>query len=79
MILERADDIINIMEMKYSEAEYTLDKQEDNKLRRRTDAFRREIGVKEAFWLTLVTTYGLTNGIHSSTFSATVTMDDLFK
>ena len=24
MILERADNIINIMEMKYSEAEYTL-------------------------------------------------------
>ena len=79
MILERADNIINVIEMKYSEAEYTLDKQEEGKLRRRTDAFRKETGAKEALWLTLVTTYGLTTGIHSSTFSATVTMDDLFK
>ena len=79
MILERADNIINIMEMKYSEAEYTLDKEENNKLRRRIEAFRKETGAKEALWPALVTTYGLANGIHSSTFIATITMDDLFK
>ena len=79
MILERADNIINIMEMKYSEAEYTLDKEENNKLRRRMEAFRKETGAKEALWPALVTTYGLANGIHSSTFIATITMDDLFK
>lgn len=79
MILERADRIINIMEMKYSEAEYTLDKEENGKIRRRVEAFRKETGVKEALWPALVTTYGLTNGIHSSTFVATITMDDLFK
>ena len=39
MILERADNIINIMEMKYSEAEYTLDKEENYKFRRRMEAF----------------------------------------
>jgi hypothetical protein len=79
MILERADNIINIMEMKYSEAEYSLDKEENNKLRRRMEAFRKETGAKEALWPALVTTYGLANGIHSSTFIATITMDDLFK
>ena len=79
MILERADRIINIMEMKYSESEYTLDKEENGKIRRRVEAFRKETGVKEALWSALVTTYGLTNGIHSSTFVATITMDDLFK
>lgn len=79
MVLDRADGIINIMEMKYSEAEYTLDKVEDGKIRQRTETFRKETGAKEALWPTLVTTYGLTNGIHSSTFVATITMDDLFK
>ena len=39
MILERADNIINIMEMKYSEAEYILDKEENYKFRRRMEAF----------------------------------------
>ena len=43
------------------------------------EAFRKETGAKEALWPALVTTYGLANGIHSSTFIATITMDDLFK
>ena len=78
MILERADGIINIFEMKYSEAEYMLSKEEEEKLRSRVSKFREETGVKEALWPTLVTTYGLKNGIHSSSFVATLTTDDLF-
>lgn len=78
MILERADNIINVFEIKYSEAEYTLDKEENSKLRNRIEAFRKETEAKEALWPTLITTYGLTQGTYSSTFVATLTMDDLF-
>ena len=78
MILERADNIINIFEIKYSEAEYTLDKEEEGKLRNRIEAFRKETEAKQALWPTLITTYGLTKGVHSSTFVAILTMDDLF-
>ena len=79
MILERADGIINIFEMKYSEDDYSLDKEEKDKLRNRIAKFRKETEVKEALWPTLVTTYGLKDGIHSSTFVATLTIDDLFR
>lgn len=79
MILERADGIINIFEMKYSDTEYLLDKEEKEKLRTRITRFRKETEVKEALWPTLVTTYGLKKGIHSDTFVATLTMDDLFQ
>lgn len=78
MILERADGIINIFEMKYSDADYSLDKEEKEKLNNRIAKFRKETGVKGALWPTLVTTYGLKDGIHSATFVATLTMDDLF-
>jgi hypothetical protein len=78
MILERADGIINIVEMKYSDAEYMLDSSETRNIRNRVETFRKETGVKEALWPTLLTTYGLRNGVHSSTFVATLTMDDLF-
>lgn len=78
MILERADGIINVFEMKYSEYEYSLDKEEDDKMRKRIAEFRKETGVKEALWPTLVTTYGLKKGVHSATFVAALTMDDLF-
>ena len=70
--------MINVFEIKYSESEYTLDKTENEKLRNRINVFRTETGAKEALWPTLITTYGLTNGVHSSTFVATLTMDDLF-
>lgn len=78
MVLERADGIINIFEMKYSDADYSLDKEEKEKLRTRIDRFRMETEVKEALWPTLVTTYGLKKGVHSATFVETLTMDDMF-
>ena len=78
LILERADGMINVFEIKYSEAEYLLDKYEAEKLRNRIAEFKKETEIKGALWPTLITTYGLKDGIHSSTFVATLTMDDLF-
>ena len=78
MVLERADGVINLMEMKYSETEYLLGKEEDQKLRNRTATFRAETGAKQALWPTLVTTYGLRHGTHNATFTDVLTMDDLF-
>ena len=49
------------------------------KLRNRAAAFKQETGAKGALWPTLITTYGLKDGMHSSTFVTTLTMDDLFK
>lgn len=79
MVLERADRVINICEMKYCEGEYSLDKQEELRLRNRVDSFRRETGVRQSLWPTLLTTYGMRDGVHSSAFVAVVTMDDLFE
>lgn len=78
MVLQRADGVTNIMEMKFSESEYSHDKEESDKLRRRIEAFREETGAKEALWPTLVTTYGLRQGTHSSDFISVLTLDDLF-
>lgn len=78
LILERADGMINVFEIKYSEAEYLLDKDESEKLRNRIAEFKKETEIKGALWPTLITTYGLKDGMHSSTFVATLTMDDLF-
>ena len=62
----------------FQDTEYLLDKEGKEKLRTRITRFRKETEVKEALWPTLVTTYGLKTGIHSDTFVATLTMDDLF-
>jgi hypothetical protein len=79
MILDRADGIINLCEMKYSDAEFSMNNAETIKLSNRAASFKQETGAKGALWPTLITTYGLKDGMHSSTFVETLTMDDLFK
>ena len=78
MILERADNITNIFEIKYSADDYSFDATESKKLRNRIKTFRDETNTKSALWPTLITTYGLCNGIHSSEFVAVLTLQDLF-
>lgn len=78
MVLDRADGIINLFEIKYSEADFRLDNDEAKKLQNRIAAFRDETKTKKALWPTLLTTYGLNEGRYSSIFVAVLTMDDLF-
>ena len=78
MVLDRADDIINLFEIKYSDADFRLDNDEAKKLQNRMVAFRNETKTKKALWLTLLTTYGLNEGRYSSLFVSVLTMDDLF-
>lgn len=78
MVLDRADDIINLFEIKYSDADFRLDNDEAKKLQNRMVAFRDETRTKKALWLTLLTTYGLNEGRYSSMFVSVLTMDDLF-
>ena len=79
MILDRADGIINLFEMKYSETYFRLDNEEAKKLYDRVVSFRDESGTKKALWPTLLTTYGLHEGIYSSTFVVVLSMNDLFQ
>ena len=88
MLINRADEVINICEIKYASDKYALTAEyeeklrnsaETIKLRNRAASFKQETGAKGALWPTLITTYGLKDGMHSSTFVETLTMDDLFK
>ena len=40
MVIERADGIVNLCEMKYTQQQYTLDKTEAEKVTRRMDSLR---------------------------------------
>jgi hypothetical protein len=78
LVLERADNIVNLCEMKYSNDEYAVSKDEDLKLRNKRGAFVRETHTRKAVHLTLVTTYGLKQTMYSSVFQSEVRMEDLF-
>ena len=79
LIIERADQIISLCEIKYSKGAYTIDAKEEERLRNRMTDFADETKAKEAVQLVMITTYGLKENSHSSEVTDKVVLDDLFK
>lgn len=78
IIIERADRIVNICEVKYSQDEYVLDKDEYDKLCRRRNSFVQETGLRHTPWLTMITTEGLARGRYTEMIQSQIKLDDLF-
>lgn len=79
LLIERADRVINICEMKFSDSAYSITKDYENKLRTKLSVFREETRTTKSILLTMVTTYGITMGIHSGIITNEVCMNDLFE
>ena len=78
MIIERADGIINICEMKYSKSDYKHDIKDSRSLMNKVDDFVSETKTKKTIQTVLVTTYGLKMGDHADIFQKVLTMNHLF-
>lgn len=79
LVIYRKDKTVNLCEMKFCEAPYALDKDEDLKLRTRLKTFRESLASSSySIQLTLVSSFGLAKGKYASTFQNEVTLDDLF-
>ena len=79
LLIERADHIISLCEMKFSDDDYSISNTEEENLRRRRHRFIEETGTKESVQYVFVTTYGLAKGKHSYMIQRTIVMDDLFR
>jgi len=78
LLIERADQIINLCEMKYAKSDFIVTKEYERKLLQKMELFMHHVMPKQAIHLTLVTTSGLKENLHSSVFQSIVTLDDLF-
>ena len=78
LIIDRADGVINLCEMKYTLHPYTITKDDDDVLLRKRQAFASETQTKKALHTTMVTTYGLTQSGYRGAVQSEITMDDLF-
>ncbi|MGM9747287.1 MAG: ATP-binding protein, partial [Candidatus Cryptobacteroides sp.] len=78
MIIERADSIVNVCEMKYSRAEYKHDMKESRSLMNKIDDYVSETGIRKSIQTVLITTYGLRDGSHSEDFQRVLTVNQLF-
>ena len=78
LIIDRADDVVNVCEIKYSTKEYSLTEDEAQKMAYRLEAFRRETGTRQSLYLTLITAAPLAENAHSDDIPVKLTMDALF-
>lgn len=78
LLIDRNDQVINLCEMKYAASNYTLDKEEEYKLRTRLETFRITTKTTKAIHLTMITTYGLVPNMYSGIIQNEITMNDLF-
>ena len=79
LVIERADRVTNICEIKYSESDYRMDKAEERAIRNRCADYRDETKTRNSIATTLVTTFGMRDNEYSSVINSVVTLDDLFK
>ena len=79
LLLDRKDGIINLCEIKYSKAEYTISGKEETALRNKIAVFESETKTKKAVHLTMVTAYGIINNRHSGIIHSEVKLDSLFQ
>lgn len=78
LLIERADKMINLCEVKYSEGEYSLSQEEYLNIGRRVENFRTAVQTRYGIVPTLITTFGLAKGMYADSIHATVVLDDLF-
>ena len=79
LIIDRRDDCINLCEIKFHGAEYTITKQDAKNFRHKVETFRRVTGTKKNLFFTMITTHGVApNKYYNEIVSCDVVVDDLF-
>ena len=78
LLIDRADRIINLCEIKFWSGEYVITKSYAEELRRKIQSFQQELKTRKAVHLVMVTTYGLKRNEYFNMVQNEVTMEDLF-
>ena len=77
LLLERQDQIINLIEVKYSLNDYTITKLYVKELLNKVEVFRQATKTKKAIHLTLITTQDLIENEYSGYIQNHIKLDDL--
>lgn len=78
LVIKRADRIIHLVEMKFSETPYTITKEYEERLQRRKALFLEITGTTHNVVHTFITPTGVARGIHSSFIHSQLTAKHLF-
>ena len=79
LLIDRADSVINMCEVKFSNSDFILTPAYKKKLKERASIFTAITASRKTIFTTLITTYGLSKrDAHTDTIQNVVCMDDLF-
>ncbi len=79
LLIDRRDQVINLCEMKFSLNTFTIDKKYAENLGNKISTFREASQTRKSIYLTMITTFGLTqNNCSTSMVQNDLTMDALF-
>jgi AAA+ ATPase superfamily predicted ATPase len=79
LIIERADHVVNLCELKFYSDEYVVDAGYEKKMRTRASLVSELVSPKKVVRNTLITTYGLKRNPYSGVFTNVITLEDLFE
>ena len=78
LIIKRADKVIHLVEMKFSETPFVITKAYEKQLQERKSLFMEITGILHGVVHTFISPMGLSKGLHSSIVHSQLTVEDLF-
>ena len=79
LLIDRADNTINLCEMKFSHSEYEITKSDDEDFENKIESFLRQTKTGKSLMLTLITSFGVKPGKYSGHVQRQLSLDDFIK
>ncbi len=79
LVIDRADKVVNIFEIKYSQGPFVITQKYDSELRNKVEQFRSNTSNKKAIWSIFISPYGLGNSSYNHFFLKSFNMDIFFE
>lgn len=77
LIIDRADQTINICEMKFAQSEYEITKTDNENITNKVDTFLRQTATRKSLMLTLITSFGVKQNVYSGRIQRQVILHEL--
>jgi hypothetical protein len=78
LLVDRADNVLNLCEIKFYGKPFVVDKNYGEVLRERMQTLMDEVPQKKSIHLTMIAAFGLKHNEYSGQVQSEVTLDDLF-
>lgn len=79
LVVDRADNVINLCEIKYYSEKFKLEEDFVRKLKEKQRVFEQETKTRKAIHQTLITTFGVDHNAYANDIQSEIVLDDLFR